>query len=127
LVNDQTSRSNTACPSHETDELDGYLERLARVKLPLARRAEASSVRLVWLIAGLSVPSGRAAVGDYVCALGSREIARRAHLPLEEATDALNALLDAGRLELQQGCPEARYRLRLDFGRYRTLGEAERL
>jgi hypothetical protein len=120
-VNDQNSRSNTACPSHETDELDGYLKRLARVKLPLARRAEPTSVRLVRLTAGLSVPSDRAAVGDYVWALGFREIARRAHLPLPEAADALEALVDAGRLEPLASRRGDGYRLHVAWSSERLL------
>jgi hypothetical protein len=99
-------QSSNAPADDKVSALDRYVDRLWRVTLPWARRAAPISVRLVWLTAGLSVPAGHAAIGDYVCVLGPKEIARRAHLPLPEAADALEALVDAGRLEPLQCRPD---------------------
>jgi hypothetical protein len=94
--------------------LDRYTKQLWRAKLPIASSVDAATLRLVWLTAGFSVTADRAAVGDYLCALGREEIARQAHVPLPpETSDALEALIDAGRLAPLRCCPGAGYRLRL--------------
>ena len=101
--------------------LDRYAERLWRAKLAIAASFATTTLRLVWLTAGSSVSANRVCAGDYVCALDPRDVARRAHLRLSETGDAVDALIDAGRLEPLPCCPGAGYRLRLERPRARAL------
>jgi hypothetical protein len=79
--------------------VDRYAERLWRARLPIAASAATTTLRLIWLTAGFSVSANRVCAGDYVCALDPRAVARRTHPPLSETGDAVDALIDAGRLE----------------------------
>lgn len=95
------------------DALDRYVDGLSRVKLTFALRVEPISVRLVWRTEDFSGGADRPAIGEYVCPFGPKEIARRADLPLSQTGDALEALVDAGHLELLRG-PGDGYRLRVE-------------
>jgi len=106
----------TAEPTADVQALDRYVERLWRAELPIAASVDATTLRLVWLTAGFSVSADRAAVGDYLCAVPSEEIARRAHVPLPDARVALEALVNVGRLV---PCPRGDGYC-LDLNRYRA-------
>jgi hypothetical protein len=100
----------TAEPT-DLQALDCYTERLWRAKVPTAASVDWTTLRLVWLTVGLSVPAGRAAVSDCVCGLQPLQIARLPHLSGTETRSALDALVDAGRLKPLQ-CPGEGYRPR---------------